>query len=62
VDAQLHTFLTSAIEGNELYASYCRTVQIRRKDSQGLVGYKNAMNVLYKHRTSTNPIANLLLS
>lgn len=42
MDVKLHTFLTSEVEGNELYASYySRNVQIRRKDSQDLVGYKD---------------------
>ena len=34
MDVKLHTFLTSALKGNELYASYCGRLHIRRKDSQ----------------------------
>jgi len=60
VDVKLHTFLTSAVEGNELYASYCSIVQIRRKDSQGLVGYKNRNGRSFQasnpHQSNRHPV------
>lgn len=58
VDVKFHTFLTSAVESNVMYAPYCRIVQ--GKDSQGFVGYKNRNGRSFQasnpHQTNRHPV------